>query len=79
MPQETMQQQETIPLTSTSGNSYGSTAENTATNSAITINPNTTDLNVYAHFFKQQFRQDFPMNNYDGSCSIGGSMNALKF
>lgn len=75
-----MPQQEAIPLTSTSGNSYGSTAENTTPNSATTVNPDTTDYsNIYASFFKQKFRQDFPMDNYYGSIAIGGSMNAFKF
>ena len=56
------QQQETIPLTRTSGNSsYGSTAENTATNSASNENPDTIETKVYANSFKQKFRQDFPM------------------
>ncbi len=74
------QQQETIPLTCTSGNSsYGSTAENTETNSASNRNLDTTDTKVYANFFKQKFRQDFP-DEFNFSIGLaGGSMNIFKF
>lgn len=46
-----MPQRETIPLSNTPRNSYGGTAENTETNSARTINLDTTDSMVYAYFF----------------------------
>lgn len=83
------QASENIPLSpSTPVTAYGSTAINSQTNSLENIanpinqsieNTDITDSNVYANFFRQKFREDFP-DEFNFSIGLaGGSMNAFKF
>jgi hypothetical protein len=77
--------EENIPLVtgpaSTSYNSISTspvnlTPANTSSSTPTSLSENS---NTLSYFFKQQFKQDFPMGNFNGSLSISGDMKAFKF
>lgn len=66
-------QQETIPLSITSGN------KESTSSSILYKNDDIADTNIYAIFFKQKFNEDFP-DKFEFSVRVsGGNLNAFKF
>lgn len=73
-------EQEKIPLLDISKTSYGSTTSGkTASNSSLSKNSTTSYQPIYAVFFKQAFKKDFP-DTFNFSMDIaGGDINTFKF